>query len=69
MNENEPDEERYWEHGWDGHELAQMRRMARLPLSEKLAWLEEAHRLVEQLSQQRQACPAGAKSAPIPEGE
>ena len=55
MNENEPEQDRYWEHGWDGHELAQMRRMARWPMSEKLAWLEEAHRLVEQLSQQRQA--------------
>ncbi len=54
MNDHEPDPERCWELGWAGHELAQMRRMARLPLSEKLAWLEEAHRLVEQMHQQRQ---------------
>jgi hypothetical protein len=38
-----------------------MRRMARLSLSEKLVWLEEAHRLVEQLRQQRQYNP-GAKA-------
>ena len=58
MNENELDQTRYWEQGWHGHELAQMRRMARLSLSEKLVWLEEAHRLVEHLGQQRQNRPA-----------
>ena len=57
MNENELNQARYWERGWTGHELAQMRRMARLPLSEKLAWLEEAHRLAEQLRQQAQGGP------------
>ena len=53
VNENERDEPRQWERGWDGHELAQMRRLANLPLAEKLKWLEEAHRLVEHLRQQR----------------
>ena len=38
-----------WEHGWDEHERMQLRRLARLPLADKLAWLEEAHRLVMQL--------------------
>lgn len=37
--------ERVWESGWDGHELAQLRRMAGLTLIEKLAWLEEAQRM------------------------
>lgn len=37
---------RMWECGWDGHERAQRERMARLPLWEKLAWLEEAQRVV-----------------------
>ena len=46
---NEP-EEQSWELGWDGHALAQRRRLARLPLAEKLQWLEEAGRLVEQLA-------------------
>jgi hypothetical protein len=54
VNENELDQERHWERVWDGHELAQMRRLARLPLSEKLLWLEEAQRLVDQLRQQNQ---------------
>ena len=38
--------ERVWEQGWQDHELRQLERLARLPLSDKLAWLEEAHRLV-----------------------
>lgn len=46
MNETNLDQERIWERGWEGHELAQLQRMARLPLSEKLDWLEQAHDLV-----------------------
>ena len=38
-----------WEKGWEGHELDQLRRMAKLTLPQKLAWLEQAHRLVRQL--------------------
>lgn len=43
-------DERGWDVGWEGHSLAQLRRMARLPLSEKLAWLEEAQRLATRLA-------------------
>ena len=46
MVEPDPRDERVWERGWDGHELAQRRRMARLSLEEKLEWLESAQRLV-----------------------
>jgi hypothetical protein len=35
-----------WEVSWQGHSTAQLRRLAALPFSEKLKWLEEAHRLV-----------------------
>lgn len=35
-----------WERGWEDHRRCQSERLAALPLSEKLAWLEEAHRLV-----------------------
>ena len=41
-----------WEEGWEGHELAQMRRMARLSMAEKLRWLEQAHGMVLHLQQQ-----------------
>lgn len=41
--------ERYWETGWQGHERAQLRRMARWPLWEKIRWLEQAAELVNSL--------------------
>ncbi len=39
-----------WEPGWDAHERSQRERLAKLSFPEKLAWLEEAHRLVRQLA-------------------
>jgi hypothetical protein len=50
-----------WERGWDGHETLQRERLSRLPLSEKLRWLEEAHHLVLHLSRvaPASAAPAG----------
>ena len=39
--------ERQWEDGWDGHALSQMRRMAALPLSKKIEWLEQSQRLFQ----------------------
>lgn len=42
--------DRVWERGWDGHDREQLIRLARLPLPQKLLWLEEAHRLVRQLN-------------------
>ena len=42
-----------WEQGWEDHERQQARRLAKLPLSEKLAWLEQAQRLVRHLDTQR----------------
>ena len=53
-----------WDAGWDGHREAQRRRLAQLPLSEKLAWLEEAHRVVNHLRGQR----AGSGKAEEPPG-
>jgi len=50
-----PDDERIWEVGWDGHELAQRRRLANLTLAEKLDWLEEAHRLLKRLREAQRA--------------
>lgn len=47
------EDEREWERGWDGHERAQRSRLARLPFEDKLAWLEEAHRLVRHLERVR----------------
>ena len=38
-----------WPAGWEGHESQQQARLAKLSLAEKLAWLEESHRLVRHL--------------------
>jgi hypothetical protein len=50
MNDKDISPEKLWEQGWQDHELAQLRRLARLPLSAKLEWLEQAHKLVQQLA-------------------
>jgi hypothetical protein len=51
MNElPEQSEGPVWERGWDDHERRQRDRLAKLSLAQKLAWLEEAHRLVRQIA-------------------
>ena len=52
-------DEHVWECGWEDHEQKQLQRMAKLTFAQKLAWLEEAHRLVMHLEKSRQA---GGKS-------
>jgi hypothetical protein len=34
-----------WNSGWDAHDEERLRRLARVPLAEKLEWLERMHRL------------------------
>ena len=58
---NRADTATAWEKGWDGHHEDQLRRLARLPLTEKLKWLEEADRVVRHLSG------VTAADKPIPE--
>jgi len=43
-----------WEVGYDGHEVAQRRRLAATTFRQKLEWLEEAHRLVLHLERSRE---------------
>lgn len=50
-------DEAAWPVGWEGHERAQLLYWAGLPMHVKLAWLEEAQRLVEHLSRQRNPTP------------
>ena len=45
--------ERQWDRGWKEHKDRQLRRIADLPFSQKLEWLEEAHRLANVLLAQR----------------
>jgi hypothetical protein len=53
MSDQDKEQETTWPRGWEEHELAQLRRLAQLPLSEKLDWLEQAHRVVLHLSKAR----------------
>ena len=43
------------EWGWKSHEKAQRQRSARMPLAAKIAWLEQAQRIVLVMEQQRSA--------------
>ncbi|HLA79289.1 MAG TPA: hypothetical protein VJU18_17060, partial [Vicinamibacteria bacterium] len=55
-----------WEQAtWSGARQAGLQAGARLTLAEKLAWLEQAHRLVEHLEPQR-ALRMGKRSAAGP---
>jgi hypothetical protein len=49
MSDTATPAERHWESGWEEHTLAQRRRLARLPLAEKLQWLEDSQRLLGRL--------------------
>lgn len=53
MSETHGPPPREWEAGYDGHERAQRDRLARLPLAERLQWLEDAHRVVRHLEARR----------------
>jgi hypothetical protein len=59
-----------WEAGFDGHERAQRARLARVPLVERLQWLEDAHRVVRHLESQRSDRNAGGSpdAGPTREG-
>jgi hypothetical protein len=64
MTDSNPLNERIWEQGWEGHELAQKRRMAALTLAQKLEWLEEAQRIVEHLQKGRASQSSAALDGP-----
>ena len=46
MTDDKKNSERLWEKGWDGHEIAQLKRMASLPFQDKIIWLEEAQEML-----------------------
>jgi hypothetical protein len=54
------DEDR-WEKGWNGHHRAQLVRLARLSLAQKIDWLEEAHEVVQHLARTKRN---GARDTP-----
>jgi len=44
-NQPPPAEDPWWECSVEGAELAELRRAAKIPFADKIAWLEEAHRM------------------------
>ena len=64
MSDTHLETERAWDCDWDGHQLAQLRRMARLPFCEKLEWLEEAQRLAAYMLNQRSKTTNAAPADP-----
>jgi hypothetical protein len=40
----------HWPRGWDGHERQQLKEWAKLPLSQKLEWSEQAYRIARKLA-------------------
>lgn len=50
MIDNNSSQETLWEKGWNGHKKAQLMRMARLPLRDKIKWLEEAQEVLLHVS-------------------
>ena len=53
-SENNHSGDTIWESGWEGHELAQMRRLAKLSLEQKIRWLESAQEMVQGMQPSRQ---------------
>jgi hypothetical protein len=66
MPENITQLEGTWDIGWEGHERAQLLRMAAQPLPLKLRWLEEAQVMVEHLQSQQKRRQALANSDEAP---
>jgi hypothetical protein len=65
INDNNNSDDTIWESGWDGHELAQMRRLAKLTMEQKIRWLESAQEMVWWMQQSQ---PAKNESVPPPGG-
>jgi hypothetical protein len=56
------DGRRGWDEGWTGHERAQLVRLSRLSLREKILWLEEAQRVAQALERSRTLAAGGGSA-------
>jgi len=55
MSEKDVENGDLWDRGWSEHKTRQLVRFARLPLAEKLAWLESAQAFVNALPTTRRS--------------
>ncbi len=53
-----------WDRGWSEHKIRQLVRLARLPFSDKLDWLEDAHKLAEAIHPSRRTTPRDIQTSP-----
>ena len=53
-----------WDRGWSEHKIRQLVRLARMPFSEKLDWLENAHALAEAIRPSKNATPRDIRTTP-----
>ena len=53
MNPSKTEKQDEWPRGWEESELIGLCHVARLPMSVKLEWLEEASRMVEHMQRNR----------------
>lgn len=53
-----------WDCGWDEHKIRQLVRWARMPFSEKLDWLESAHKLAQAIRPSKIATPCDIRTSP-----
>ena len=58
----EPDQG--WDRGWSEHKIRQLVRLARLPFSEKLDWLENAHALAQAIRPSKNATLRDIRTSP-----
>ena len=52
-----------WDRGWSEHKIRQLVRLARMPFSEKLDWLENAHALAEAIRRSKNATPCDIRTS------
>lgn len=62
MNDRYDHPEHLWEKGWSGHEKAQLRRMSRLSFEEKIKWMEEAQKMIQDMERQKPMPPHPRRS-------
>jgi len=53
-----------WDRGWSEHKIRQLVRLARMPFSEKLDWLENAHKLAQAIRPSKDATPCDIRTSP-----
>ncbi len=57
LNNKDFHQQRRWEKGWEGHDLAQLLRFSQTSFFEKLKWLDEAQTWIDSM---KKNCPGNS---------